>query len=700
MSGEPRAVESPGTGLPTSLQQAVQAMFEPHGPLVRAAEGFRAREGQTRLALAVARVLEQGGVLVAEAATGVGKTFAYLVPALLSGERVLLSTATKALQDQLFGRDLPRLAQALGLPVRMALLKGRGSYVCLHRLGFAGQSIDQSAPRLRHSLSKVERWAATTRTGDLAELPGLDERSPVIPLVTSSRENCLGADCPKFRACHVNLARREAMAADVVVVNHHLFFADLAIRESGMAELLPTARVVVFDEAHQLNETGIQFLGRQLGTGQLLDLARDLLATGLRHARGLVDWTALAGGVEMAARQLRLAAGSVRGGTRLRWIDGAPEGVDADEWQAALARVGQALAQAAEALDTVSELAPDFPRLHERAALLAARAAGFAAPCDPALVRWVDAGLALRLVESPLDIAEAVRTRLLATPDDPQDGQEARGRAWVFVSATLGDDDRLSWFTGPCGLQDAEVLRVGSPFDYTRQAALYVPAHLVRPGDPAHSAQVARLAGDAAARLGGRTMVLTTTLRALRGIAEALSQRFGPGAGIEVLAQGELPKRVLMERFREGGAQGRPGCVLVASSSFWEGVDMPGEALQLVVIDKLPFPPPGDPLVEARCRRIEAEGRSAFADHSVPEAAVALKQGAGRLIRRETDTGLLVICDTRLVTMGYGRRLLAALPPMRRLLDEPAWAAALNALAAGPPDSMAPSCADASAPNP
>ncbi len=663
----------------TPLAQAVQSTFAPGGPLAQAAEGFVARDGQTQLAQAVARTIGQGGVLVAEAATGVGKTFAYLVPALLSGERVLVSTATKTLQDQLFGRDLPRLARALGVPARMALLKGRSSYLCLHRLEFAGESSDLRMTGARHALSKIERWSKTTRTGDLAELPGLDERSPVIPLVTSTRENCLGADCPKFRACHVNLARREAMAADVVVINHHLFFADLAIRESGMAELLPTVRVAIFDEAHQLNETGIQFLGQQLATGQLLDFARDVLGAGLQQARGLCDWTQLASGVEMAARDLRMAVGQVRGASRLRWTAEAPDGVEAAAWQASLARLHTALTDAAAALDTVSELAPDFVRLHERARLLAGRTQRFAAPCDVALVRWADVSQSLRLVESPLDIADTVRTRLLAAPEG-----EGPARAWVFVSATLGDDARLSWFTQPCGLQDAEVLRIGSPFDYARQAALYVPAHIARPADPAHSGDVARLAGDAAARLGGRTMVLTTTLRALRSIGDALAERFPVSSGIEVLVQGALPKRVLMDRFRAGNAGGQRGCVLVASASFWEGVDMPGDALQLVIIDKLPFPPPGDPLVEARCRRIESEGRSAFADYSVPEAAVALKQGAGRLIRRETDTGLLVICDTRLTQMGYGRRLLAALPPMRRITNPAEFDAALAALRDAP----------------
>ena len=663
----------------TPLAQAVQSTFAPGGPLAQAAEGFVARDGQTQLAQAVARTIGQGGVLVAEAATGVGKTFAYLVPALLSGERVLVSTATKTLQDQLFGRDLPRLARALGVPARMALLKGRSSYLCLHRLEFAGESSDLRMTGARHALSKIERWSKTTRTGDLAELPGLDERSPVIPLVTSTRENCLGADCPKFRACHVNVARREAMAADVVVINHHLFFADLAIRESGMAELLPTVRVAIFDEAHQLNETGIQFLGQQLATGQLLDFARDVLGAGLQQARGLCDWTQLASGVELAARDLRMAVGQVRGASRLRWTAEAPDGVEAVAWQASLARLHTALTDAAAALDTVSELAPDFVRLHERARLLAGRTQRFAAPCDVALVRWADVSQSLRLVESPLDIADTVRTRLLAAPEG-----EGPARAWVFVSATLGDDARLSWFTQPCGLQDAEVLRIGSPFDYARQAALYVPAHIARPADPAHSGDVARLAGDAAARLGGRTMVLTTTLRALRSIGDALAERFPVSSGIEVLVQGALPKRVLMDRFRAGNAGGQRGCVLVASASFWEGVDMPGDALQLVIIDKLPFPPPGDPLVEARCRRIESEGRSAFADYSVPEAAVALKQGAGRLIRRETDTGLLVICDTRLTQMGYGRRLLAALPPMRRITNPAEFDAALAALRDAP----------------
>lgn len=677
------ACEATSAGTDQGLQGAVAEMFDPQGPLATGIDGFHARDGQVRLALAVARVLEQGGLLVAEAATGVGKTFAYLVPALLAGERALLSTATKALQDQLYGRDLPLLARLLGLPVRTALLKGRSSYLCLHRLEQAVQQGAALPAAQRHTLTGIERWARSTRSGDLAELPELDEHSPLIPLVTSTRENCLGADCPQFRPCHVNLARREAMAADVVVINHHLYFADLSIRESGMAELLPTVRVVVFDEAHQLNETGIRFLGRQLGTGQLLDLARDLLAAGQRHARGLGDWPALASDLEAAARGLRLVAGPVRGSRRLRWSNLVPEGLDEAQWQGQLAGVDAVLRRVGGALDPVRELAPDLVRLRQRAAGLLERVAQFAQPCVPARVRWVDVGTALRLHESPLDVAEAMRAQLAAPERESEPEPPGPGRAWVFVSATLGDDERLSWFTAPCGLQDAEVLRIGSPFDYTRQAALYVPRHMVHPADASHSAQVAALAAEAAARLGGRTLVLTTTLRALRAIGQALGEQLGADGRIELIQQGQLPKRVLMQRFRAAGQGGRPGCVLVGSASFWEGVDMPGDALQLVIIDKLPFPPPGDPLVEARCRRVEAEGGSAFSGYSVPEAAVALKQGAGRLIRSETDRGILVICDTRLLAMGYGRRLLAALPPMRRLETAEEFDAALGELVRG-----------------
>ena len=671
------------------LCASVREVFAPDGVLARADVHFQPRDGQTQMALAVAETVEQGGALVVEAGTGVGKTFAYLVPALLSGERVLLSTATKALQDQLFSRDLPQVAQTLGLPLRMALLKGRASYLCLYRMEQARHGVSGSEPGVARILAKVERWAQATRSGDLAELTGLDERSPVVPLITSTRENCLGSQCPRFRECHVHLARREALAADIVVINHHLFFADLAVRESGMAELLPTVRVVVFDEAHQINETGVQFLGLSLSTGQLIDYGKDLLVAGLQHARGFADWAGIAHGLEQSARNLRMAAGiSGHPDSRLRWTGAAPEGCAPNDWQTAMRSVALACAQAQEALDTVSDTAVDFVRLYERGTELLARLSHFSGPAHPEAMRWADLGAQLRLTESPLDIAEAMRSRVLGTPAAPADEDDGwpaekpsgPGRAWIFTSATLGVDENLSWFAERAGLQDARVLRVPSPFDYAVQAAIYVPRQLPSPSDPAHSAMLATWVARWAGLLGGRTLVLTTSLKALRTIGDALRTQFSESGALEVLVQGEWPKRSLMERFREGSGRGQAGCVLVASATFWEGFDVPGDALQLVVIDKLPFPPPGDPLVEARTQRIEKKGSKAFTSYALPEAAVALKQGAGRLIRRESDRGLLVVGDTRLVTMGYGKRLLAALPPMRRLETEAEFGAAVQAL--------------------
>ena len=643
-----------------NLISEVTAAFSPGGILSRSTEQFVGRLGQLEMALAVATAIEQAEALVVEASTGVGKTFAYLVPALLSGERVLVSTATKALQDQLFGRDLPRLVQALGVPVSTALLKGRASYICMHRLTLARQDVGVTDRSTLLSIAKIEQWAIETKSGDLAELPGLDERSFLVPLITSTRENCLGSQCPHFRGCHVNQARRDALAADVVVINHHLFFADLAVRESGMAELLPSVRIAIFDEAHQLNEIGIQFLGKNLTTGQLLDFSRDVLAAGLKGARGLLDWNALASLCEQATRNLRLCLPLAISGPRLSWTSQAPETTDPGIWNQSLRALAAALASACEGLDTVSELGPDFVRLRERASELAQRAENFMLDCRPGYVRWLEIGAQIRLVESPLNIAHAVKSRLLEAPG-------GSAKSWVFTSATLGDDEKLSWFTKPCGLEDARVLRVGSPFDYASQAALYIPENIPKASDPAHTQKVAEHVAEWASQIGGRTMVLTTTLRALRLIGQTLRHSFADSGAIEILVQGEMPKRVLIDRFRQGSSNGKPGCILVASASFWEGIDIPGEALQLLVIDKLPFPPPNDPMAEARSRELEAKGLSAFNDYFLPEAAVALKQGTGRLIRRETDQGILVVCDIRLHSMGYGKRLIRALPPMERI---------------------------------
>ncbi|MEY2803774.1 MAG: hypothetical protein RL657_1110 [Pseudomonadota bacterium] len=669
------------------LMAMVRSVFEPDGLLARVDPHFKPRSGQTEMAMAVAQAITDRSALVVEAGTGVGKTFAYLVPALLSGQRVLVSTATKNLQDQLFGRDLPQLAQALGLPVKLALLKGRANYLCLHRLELARQEAllpDRASVR---ALARVEKWAHGTRTGDLAEMPGLDERSPLIPYITSHRDNCLGSECAQYKDCHLMAARKEALAAEVVVINHHLFFADLSVRESGMAELLPTVDAVIFDEAHQLNETGVNFLGHHLTSNQWIDLARDLLGAGMTHARGANDWAQLSAALEKAARDLRLLFAHDASG-RLAWAEAAPQGVDPQAFGDACRQLTAVANSVVEALEPVSEAAPDFVRLQERLIEHAGVVDRFLAPPEAGRVRWAELGSGVRITESPLDIGDLFRKQLAIAPgfeseldDDPTHPPEP-AKSWVFTSATLGHDEGLSWFTEPCGLQSARVLRVQSPFDYKRQGVLFVPREMVTPQDPGHSQAVAQLAEKVGRILGGRTLVLTTTMRALRHIGEHLTRTLGDE--LDVLVQGEGSKRELTDRFRQGeDVQGR-GCVLVATASFWEGFDVPGDALQAVIIDKLPFPPPNDPLVEARSRQLEAQGRRPFNDYFIPEAAVALKQGAGRLIRRETDRGVLVVCDSRLANTGYGKSLMRALPDMSRISSTDVLLEALRRLRAPP----------------
>ncbi|WP_218239699.1 ATP-dependent DNA helicase [Comamonas fluminis] len=676
----------------SQLSDAVAAAFSPDGALSVAEPAFHPRAGQTQMAMAVAQAIEDGAVLVAQAGTGVGKTYAYLVPALYSGQRVLVSTATKALQDQLFARDLPRLVHGLGLPLRMARLKGRSAYLCLERLDRVrqGRTAPQD-PQVLRQVADVERWARITTTGDMAEMTALDERSAVVPLVTSTRDNCVGSDCPHWQGCHVNQARQQALQADVVVINHHLLFADLDVRDSGMAQLLPSTGVVVVDEAHQLNDTGVQFAGDALSSQQLIGYARDALRVTQEHARGMADWLVLCATLEQAVRELRLQAGDIPAGGRLPWPAVTPQGLDAALWRAALVRLGQSLRALLLPLAAMEAMAADLQRLYERGSELLTRLARFAGAADEDSVRWLEVGrLHLRMLESPLSIARIMRERLLRRnvgEDEEIDSDQRNAherKSWIFTSATLGSDAQLSWFTEPCGLRGARVLTVDSPFDYPSHAGLYVPHPFVAAGSAQHSQQVAQLVLDAAQRIGGRTLVLTTTLRALQAISEALRASLGLFTELDVLVQGEAPKLALVERFMVAGSvRSQRGAILVASATFWEGVDLPGDVLQLVVIDKLPFPPPDDPLVEARSRRLESVGRTAFHDYMLPEAAMALKQGAGRLIRSETDRGVLVVCDTRLISMSYGAELVAALPPMRLLGGQPAFEQALDDLAQG-----------------
>lgn len=658
---------------PSTLVQQVQAAFAPGGWLERGQPQFRPRAGQLAMAEAVAQAIDEAQLLVVEAGTGVGKTFAYLVPALLSGYKVVISTATKALQDQLFERDLPRLLEQLGLPLRAARLKGRSSYVCQHRLAHIHQGQAAHDPQVLRALAQVQQWLPSTTSGDLSELPGLPE--DLLPLVTSTRSNCVGHACAFWQSCHINHARAQALDAEVCVVNHHLLFADQQLQEEGVPPLLPQAGVVVVDEAHQLNDTGVQFAGITLSTRQLLGFARDAMKVTTQHARGLHPWLEALVGMEQAVLQWSAEAAALPVGTRHPWQGAAPDGVDAAAWQCQLQAVGRSLHWLWQALGSVAEAAPPLQQLQERTGQLLQTLALFARPTPVDAVRWLDRQIRhIALTQAPLTVAA-----LLQAMVQPAPGAVPR-QAWVFTSATLGDTPDLHWFTHTCGLQGARTLRVASPFNYPEQASLYVPPYAPPVYAQAeHSAFVAALASVGAQQLGGRTLVLTTTLKALRAIGTQLQRQLGMLEPIDVLVQGQGSRHALLERFRAGTLRGR-GCMLVASATFWEGVDITGDALQLLIIDKLPFAPPDDPLVQARSRQQEGLGLNAFHDYLLPEAAMALKQGVGRLIRSETDRGMVVIADARLLEKGYGPRLLAALPPMRLLISPAAWQAELERL--------------------
>lgn len=668
----------------TGLIQAVESAFSAHGMLARTLEGFRLRPGQQAMAYAVAKVIDEGGVLAVEAGTGVGKTLAYLVPALLSGEKVIISTATKTLQDQLFLRDLPRLVQALGFPVRTALLKGRSSYVCTQRLSIAHQAAYDFSAQDLDLLEATRNWAHHTVEGDIAELGALQDHVALAGLVTSTRDNCLGASCPQIGNCHTLQARQRALQAELVVVNHHLFFADAQVRTSGVAELLPSVRTVVFDEAHQLSEIGVQFLGRRWSTGQAQSLAQALAAHNSGPARGLTDWLGLAADLVQAANALQKLVITTGHEPRRAWTEAVPEAIAPGAWEASTGMLLRVLAQALEVCRSLEPAWPQVGVVAQRCQDMHDSLLAFAQARPADQLRWLESGKGLGLYQAPLTIAAHMGAML----PDPDGGTAQPGKSWIFTSATLGTDPQLSWFADQCGLEGHTVLQVPSPFDYGRQAALFVPTGADLEGAEPSSA-VAALVDQGARILGGRTMVLTTTLKAMRAIAQQLQVRLR-GTGIEVLVQGQYAKRLLLENF--AGAHGDPrsgqgteGCgkVLVATASFWEGVDIAGDALQLLVIDKLPFAPPDDPLLQARSLALAQSGGNAFKALHLPQAALALKQGAGRLIRSERDRGVLVVCDPRLVQKGYGKKLLAGLPPMRPLADRQQWLEALADLRNG-----------------
>lgn len=620
---------------------AVDAAFAPGGALAQALPGFAPRAAQTDMAATLAATLADGERCMVEAGTGVGKSFAYLVPALLHGGKVLISTATKTLQDQLFLKDIPAVRAALGVPVDVALLKGRSNYVCRHRLRQAQTEARFASRDAAQHLRRVIWLAQSSSSGDRAELPDVPDDSSVWPWVTSTRDNCLGADCPDFGDCFVVKARRRALAADVVVINHHLFFADLMLRDTGGGELLPVADAVVFDEAHQLLDIGLNFAGLQLSTQQWVELARDLQAAGLTHARGLADWVGLAASLQQAVREARLAAGHRTG--RFGW-DSLPHAATAQ----ALAQLRASLAPLADALAQMSELAPEFARLQARVAEL-----------DRCIARLdEDDGFALRMVEitphavrwraSPLNLRDSLGAFVAQSP-----------AAFVFTSATMSTRGDFSYLADALGVRPDRALALPSPFDFARQARLYVPQRFPLPRDAEFESALVDEAVQLVRASPGGALLLCTSLRSMRALGEQLTARLG--RELPVIVQEQTSRREALDRMRARRS------LLVGSQSFWEGLDLPGELLTLVMIDKLPFAPPDDPLAKARSDEAERDGRSGFNTVALPQAAMALKQGAGRLIRTLDDRGVLAVFDRRLAATGYGRSLLAALPPFARV---------------------------------
>ena len=652
------------------LLQELTDIFSADGPIAQAVPDYRPRVAQLELAQAIELALRERSTLIAEAGTGTGKTWAYLVPAFLGGGKVLVSTGTRTLQDQLFRRDLPRLRKALALPISVALLKGRGNYVChyhLDRLGGDDRALKSRAEisQLRH----IQVFAKQSRSGDRSDLAEVPEDADIWNRVTSTRDNCLGQDCPHVRDCFVMKARRQAQDADLVVVNHALFMADLALREEGITELLPTVELVVFDEAHQLPDIATRFLGSSVSSHQLLDLGRTTEVAGLAYARESTNWSEAGKRIEQAARELRLAAAPIEKlpGRKATYL-AIPNPAQFDK---ALADLLDVLDTSAQLLDVVSEKHPDLAAVHKTCLDLRARlyrwsqpdrsgknalrpASGEASlPADPdgAAVRWVEQTQHhMRLHSAPLSVAKVFSR------------YRSKDQAWVLTSATLSVHGDFGHFVRQLGLWDATTRHWESPFDYPDQGVLYVPKSLPLPSDREFNEKfVAALLPLIQASTGG-VLVLCTTLRAVVRIATLLEEHF-EDLDIDrlLLRQGESSRGVLLERFRA-----QSNAVLVGSASFWEGIDVPGNALTLVAIDKLPFAPPDDPVLEARLNLCRTEGGNPFMEYQLPEAAIALRQGAGRLIRSESDWGVLMVGDTRMVEKPYGKLLWRGLPPFAR----------------------------------
>jgi len=635
-------------------------IFSAQGPLSRALEGFRCRSSQQRMAARIGSALAQREVLLIEAGTGTGKTFAYLVPALLSGLRVLISTGTRTLQDQLFHRDLPLLAAALGRPARVALLKGRSNYLCRARLENSGRQGDLLPLNAEPLLARIGEWALVTRSGDLAELPELGDAHPLRPQISSTRENCLGSRCAHLSRCAVFEARRGALEADIVVVNHHLLLADLALKEDGFGDLLPSVDAVILDEAHQLPDLVSEFFGISLSSRQIEVLVADMRSEFRAQGVDQETETALVQPLERALAACLAALG--RSERHLAWRELQPLVAAAlDELEDALAQCGQGL-HALQGSAGIEQCAARVEALAVDLARLLDQSSGAQSSTGARTASTHARGFLLRLL--PYDVSG--RFSALIT---------AHRSAWIFTSATLAVGEDFTHFASRLGVQSADAVRFESPFDYQRQALLYLPRGLPEPASAGYTAAVVATARPLIEAAGGGAFLLFTSHRALRAAAELLEP--GLPANWPLLVQGRAPREQLLRRFRASGR-----AVLLGTASFWEGVDVQGAALRLVVIDKLPFASPEDPVVRARIEHLESQGASAFKQYQLPEAVLALKQGVGRLIRSEQDRGVVVVCDPRLQGRGYGRVFVGSLPPMSLVTELPPVLALLRELEA------------------
>ncbi len=621
-------------------------VFSAEGPLAETIPGYRMRTQQLEMALAIEDAIKHGKQLIAEAGTGTGKTFAYLIPALLSGGKVIVSTGTKTLQDQLYNRDLPAVRDALKVPVTVSMLKGRSNYVChfhLERSSSEGRFISREDAKYVHI---IRNFAENSSTGDKSELVEVPENATIWPAVTSTRDNCMGQECAYYKDCFVMEARKRALAADVVVVNHHLFFADVMLRDEGVTELLPSANTVIFDEAHQLPEVAGLFFGEDVSTSQLLELARDSEAEYLTTARDCPALQEAANKLEKAARDFRLVFAYE--GSRMP----VQKALALKNFSSAFEEMQAKLKELSAILETQASRDPAIENCWQRSTALEVQLKRWDKAENENLVRWVEVFTqSVQLHATPLSVAEGFGKQLNAQP-----------RSWIFTSATLAVKSDFSHYIGQMGLSAAATGHWESPFDYAQQALFYVPKDMPEPNSPGYAASVAAVALPVIQASGGRAFVLCTSLRAMREIHALLKEAFIQN-GIEypLMMQGESSRSELLERFRKRG-----NAVLVGSQSFWEGVDVRGEALSCVIIDKLPFAPPDDPVLAARIDKMNTEGKNAFMEHQLPYAVITLKQGAGRLIRDEADRGVLMICDPRLITKPYGKRIWQSLPPFKR----------------------------------